>query len=70
MTAQTGTHPVTYGEAVIEAMREEMRRDSRIFVIGYYLPNMLFGYHGAKRLMGDLGEDRFMMSPVTENAMT
>ncbi|MBI3065351.1 MAG: hypothetical protein HYY82_10485, partial [Deltaproteobacteria bacterium] len=47
MTAQIATHPVTYGEAVIEAMREEMRRDSRIFVIGYYLPNMLFGYHGA-----------------------
>ncbi len=69
MTAQIGTHPVTYGEAVIEAMREEMRRDSRIFVIGYYLPNMLFGYHGAERLMGELGGDRFMMSPVTENAM-
>ncbi|MBI2090884.1 MAG: alpha-ketoacid dehydrogenase subunit beta [Deltaproteobacteria bacterium] len=69
MTAQTGTHPVTYGEAVLEALREEARRDSRIFVIGYYLPNMIFGYYGAEPLMGELGEDRFMSSPVTECSM-
>lgn len=69
MTAQTGTRSVTYGEAIIEAMREEMHRDPRIFVIGYYLPNMIFGYPGAEPLMGEFGEDRFMRSPVTENSM-
>ncbi len=69
MTAQTGTHAVTYGEAIIEAMREEMRRNPRVFVIGYYIPNMIFGYPNAENLMKDVGEDRFMASPVTENSM-
>ena len=66
---QNSTHSVTYNDAVFEALREEMRRDPRIFVIGYYIPNMLFGFPGAQRLLDELGQDRFMATPVTENAM-
>lgn len=68
-TVATATHPVTYGDAVFEALREEMRRDAGIFIIGYYIPNMLFGYHGAQALINEFGKDRFMETPVTENAM-
>lgn len=69
MSVQTATHSVTYGDAMFEALREEMRRDPKIIVIGYYLPNMLFGHPGAGPLMEDLGPDRFMLTPVTENSM-
>ncbi len=66
---QANTHAVTYNDAVLEALREEMRRDPRIFVIGYYIPNMVFGFQGAQALLDEFGKDRFMTTPVTENAM-
>ena len=60
---------MTYGDAVLQALREEMRRDPKIIAIGYYLPSMLFGYHGASALIEEFGEDRFVQTPVVENSM-
>lgn len=61
----TATRAVTYGEALIEALQEEMRRDQTIFLMGYYLPKSIF-FVPADPLLKEFGLERIVLTPVSE----
>jgi pyruvate dehydrogenase E1 component beta subunit len=59
---------LTYAQALNEALREEMRRDSRVFIMGEDI-----GLHGGifrvtKDLMNEFGHDRVRDTPISESA--
>ena len=56
---------ITYGEAIGEALRQEMRRDPRVFLIGEDI-----SYYGAtKGLHEEFGEERVRNTPISESAI-
>lgn len=62
---------IYFGEAVNEAMREEMRRDSRVFLIG---EDVAYGYGGgifgtSRGLVQEFGEDRVIETPICESTI-
>lgn len=59
---------ITYAQALNDALREEMRRDEKIFLMGEDI-----GLHGGifrvtKDLMEEFGPDRVRDTPISENA--
>src|SRR3981189_2186147 len=57
---------LTYGEAVREAIAEEMRRDPRVFVIG---EDVAGAGHPCKTLVGvvrEFGTERIIDTPISE----
>src|SRR3990167_5780345 len=57
---------LTYGEAVKEAIAEEMRRDPRVFLIG---EDVAEAGHPFKTLVGlvqEFGTDRIIDTPISE----
>src|SRR5687768_18574279 len=57
---------LTYGEAVREAIAEEMRRDPRVFLIG---EDVAEAGHPFKTLLGlveEFGTDRIIDTPISE----
>ncbi|MEM2896650.1 MAG: alpha-ketoacid dehydrogenase subunit beta, partial [Candidatus Bathyarchaeia archaeon] len=60
---------ITFGEALQEALREEMRRDSSIFLLGEDI-----GAHGGdfgvtKGLIHEFGKERVRDTPISETAI-
>jgi pyruvate/2-oxoglutarate/acetoin dehydrogenase E1 component len=64
----TGTRTLTYAEALNEALREEMRRDPTVFVMGEDVA--VWGGGGVfgvtKGLVEDFGPDRVRDTPISE----
>lgn len=60
---------ITFSEATLEAMREEMKRDSSIFVMGEDIVRQggIFGQF--KGLPDEFGSDRVIDTPITETAI-
>ncbi len=61
---------LTYGEAVKEAIAEEMRRDPRVFLIG---EDVAEAGHPFKTLVGlvqEFGTDRVIDTPISEPGYT
>jgi pyruvate dehydrogenase E1 component beta subunit len=58
---------ITYLKALNEAMAEEMRRNSDVFVLGEDVRTGVFGQ--TKGLVGEFGEDRVLNTPIAENAI-
>jgi pyruvate/2-oxoglutarate/acetoin dehydrogenase E1 component len=61
-----GDRELTYGEAVREALAEEMRRDPRVFLIG---EDVAEAGHPFKTLVGlveEFGKDRIIDTPISE----
>jgi pyruvate dehydrogenase E1 component beta subunit len=63
---------LTYVEAINEAMREEMRRDARVFLMG---EDVRFGHGGgifgaSKGLYEEFGADRVIDTPLSELAIS
>ena len=57
---------ITYAQALVEAMREEMRRDERVFVMGEDV-GLYGGAYGATRgLWDEFGEVRVIDTPISE----
>ncbi len=57
---------ISYAQALIEAMREEMKRDSRVFIMGEDV-GLYGGAYGATRgLMEEFGEWRVIDTPISE----
>src|SRR3972149_1271739 len=57
---------LTYGEAVKEAIAEEMRRDPRVFLIG---ADVAEAAHPSKTLLGlvqECGTERIIDTPISE----
>src|ERR671923_379513 len=65
-TTGTAIRELTYGEAVREAIAEEMRRDPRVFIIG---EDVAEAGHPFKTLVGlvqEFGTDRVIDTPISE----
>ena len=57
---------ISYAQALAEAMREEMKRDSRVFIMGEDV-GLYGGAYGATRdLMKEFGEWRVIDTPISE----
>jgi len=60
----------TYGEAIRDALAEEMRRDPKVFVMGEDV-GLYGGAYGATRgLFEEFGEERVKDTPISEMAIT
>src|SRR5919197_6151058 len=68
---QTGTRVLTYAEALNEALREEMRRDLTVFVMGEDVAiwggGGIFGV--TKGLVEEFGPDRVRDTPISEEGI-
>ncbi|MTD55663.1 alpha-ketoacid dehydrogenase subunit beta [Amycolatopsis pithecellobii] len=62
------THKVTFIEARMEAVAEEMRRDPKVITWGEDMRSGLMGFGGAS-LIDEFGAHRVFDPPISENAM-
>jgi pyruvate/2-oxoglutarate/acetoin dehydrogenase E1 component/TPP-dependent pyruvate/acetoin dehydrogenase alpha subunit len=64
--SDTSMRQISYAQALVEAMREEMKRDERVFIFGEDV-GLYGGAYGATRgLMEEFGEKRVFDSPISE----
>lgn len=61
---------MTYGEAIREAMLEEMRRDPNIFIMGEDISADYYMMFTTWKLIDEFGPERVMDTPVSESAFT
>lgn len=61
---------MTYIEAITAAMREEMRRDEKVFVLGEDVGKKGGVFKATDGLYAEFGEDRVMDTPLAESAIT
>src|SRR5438067_12787162 len=57
---------LTYGEAVKEAIAEEMRRDPRVFLIGEDVAEAGHPFKTLTGLVQEFGTDRIVDTPISE----
>ena len=62
-----GSREITYAEAIREALREEMARDERVFIIGESINYGLFGVTAGLR--DEFGSERVRNAPISEAAI-
>jgi len=60
---------LTYQEALVEAIREEMRRDERVFVLGQDIGLFEGALESTKGLWKEFGGRRVIDTPISETAM-
>jgi pyruvate dehydrogenase E1 component beta subunit len=65
-TPTTGTEVMTYREALRMALREELARDERVFVMGEEVGLFDGAYKVTAGLMDEFGEDRVRDTPIAE----
>ena len=61
---------LSYREALNQAMREEMRRDSRIFLIGEEVGYYQGAFKVTKGFVEEFGPQRVVDTPITEAGFT
>jgi pyruvate dehydrogenase E1 component beta subunit len=66
----TGTETMTYREALRLAMRQEMERDERVFVLGEEVGLFEGSYRVTAGLMERFGEARVRDTPISEEGFT
>jgi pyruvate dehydrogenase E1 component beta subunit len=66
VTAATDAPVITYREALRMALREELARDSRVFVMGEEVGVFDGAYKVTSGLMGEFGPDRVRDTPIAE----
>ena len=57
---------VTYRDALNQALREEMQRDDRVFLMGEEVGVYQGAYKVSKNLLQEFGEMRVVDTPITE----
>ena len=60
---------LTYLQAITEAMREELQRDSRVFLLGEDIGVYGGAFKVTKGLVDEFGEERVMDTPISEAAI-
>lgn len=60
---------ISYIDAVTQALREEMRRDKRVFVLGEDVGVRGGVFRATNGLIEEFGEDRVLDTPLTESAI-
>src|SRR2546426_10749715 len=61
---------ITYRDALREAIREEMQRDERIFILGEDIAGYGGTYAVSKGLFEEFGEKRVRDTPLAEEVIT
>ena len=61
---------ITYREALNQALREEMRRDEHVFLMGEEVGFYQGAYKVSKGLLEEFGADRVLDTPITELGFT
>ena len=61
---------VTFAEAVREALAEEMRRDSRVFILGEDVAEAGTPFKVLSGLVEEFGTERVMDTPISEAGFT
>jgi pyruvate dehydrogenase E1 component subunit beta len=61
---------ITYREALNQALREEMRRDERVFLLGEEVGFYQGAYKVSKGLLEEFGPERVLDTPITELGFT
>jgi len=67
---KTGTRQIMYREALNEALREEMRRDSNVFIMGEGIAERGGSYKVTVDLLDEFGPKRVMDTPIAEASFT
>src|SRR3989442_6439435 len=65
-TPDVAVREMTYGEAVREALAEEMRRDPRVFIIGEDVAEAGHPFKTLTGLVQEFGTDRVIDTPISE----
>ena len=65
-TAPAGPKPVSYREALTQAMREEMERDPQVFVMGEDVGQYEGAFKVTRGLLREFGERRVVDTPISE----
>ncbi|MBC7189325.1 alpha-ketoacid dehydrogenase subunit beta, partial [Candidatus Aerophobetes bacterium] len=60
---------ITYREAIREALREEMRRDENVFLIGEDIAEFGGSYKVTLGLVEEFGKERVRNTPISESAI-
>ena len=58
--------PMTVREALRDAMREEMKRDANVFLIGEEVGQYQGAYKVSQGLLDEFGPKRIVDTPITE----
>jgi pyruvate/2-oxoglutarate/acetoin dehydrogenase E1 component len=66
----TATRELTLGEAVKEALAEEMRRDPRVFICGEDIAEAGHPFKVLTGLVQEFGKDRVLDTPISEPGFT
>ena len=61
---------LTYAQAILEAHRQSMANDPRVFLLGQGLWSPWYAGGSLENLDGEFGRERVLDSPVSENAVT
>jgi pyruvate dehydrogenase E1 component beta subunit len=69
-TDTTGHRELTFGQAIYEALAEELRRDARVFVIGEDVAEAGTPFKVLKGLVEEFGPERIIDSPISEPGIT
>lgn len=71
MSMQTDTQrEITFGEAIREALAEELRRDERVFIVGEDVAEAGTPFKVLSGLVQEFGPERIMDSPISEAGIT
>lgn len=60
---------ITYADALVEALVEEMRRDERVFIMGEDVGRFGMVYVSRSRVWEEFGDERVRDTPISENAI-
>jgi pyruvate/2-oxoglutarate/acetoin dehydrogenase E1 component len=69
-TPSTNGRLLTFGQAIREALAEEMRRDPRVFIIGEDVAEAGTPFKVLSGLVDEFGTDRVLDSPISEAGIT
>ena len=65
-----GTRELTFGQAINEALAEELRRDERVFVVGEDVAEAGTPFKVLSGLVAEFGPERVLDSPISEAGIT
>src|SRR5215813_8172510 len=66
----TSTRELTFGDAIREALAEEMRRDPRVFILGEDVAEAGTAFKVLNGLVDEFGADRVIDTPISEAGFT
>jgi len=69
-TSESNGRELTYGEAIREALAEELRRDERVFMIGEDIAEAGTTFKVLDGLVQEFGPERIIDSPISEPGIT